>query len=45
MTDPFAGLFGVFADSLPDGWERKTYGYLELFLWNLIICATNLENF
>lgn len=21
-TDPFAGLFGVFADSLPDGWGR-----------------------
>lgn len=21
-TDPFEGLFGVFADSLPDGWGR-----------------------
>lgn len=30
--DPFGGLFGVFADSLPDGWEHflidRKYNYI-----------------
>lgn len=24
-VDPFEGIFGVFADSLPDGWGRLDY--------------------
>ena len=30
-TDPFEGLFGVFADSLPDGWGRLLVDRLMCF--------------
>ena len=31
-SDPFDGLFGVFADSLPDGWVRCAMN--RVYLWN-----------